>query len=283
MSAGCGNCRKCDVPNCAVLPVRSGCRHRRDGGARRDSAGPPASQRRKNRCHHDQPTPEQIDAARFDVHAVIAEAGVVELVARERDMHPGQCNTEGYDRQQSVAEEKPQIMPGRSGLPGIDATPYRARQAIAPRAEQGDLEEDEKRDEINALDACRQYGIAERQAVDDDIVDAERRQHRERDEKAEEELATGAGIFEPIAADADVAPEIAPQPRRRPKAIDADRDQREKEILRQQPDETGPALVRRRAHRPCCRGPTRFSHANPQSPKLHISVVGLGRRCHDGR
>src|SRR5262245_13339609 len=110
------------------------------------------------------------------MHRAIAEDGVVEFVTRERDMHPRQGETKCHQRQHAIAEIETKVMPGRSGLSGIDAAPCRAREAMASRPEQRDLQEDEERNEINALNARRQTRAAERQSVGDDVDDAERRE-----------------------------------------------------------------------------------------------------------
>ena len=107
---------------------------------------------RDEQHHHHQPAPEKRAAFRFDMHRAIAEGGVVELVARKRDMHPRQGETQRHDRQQAIADEELEILPSRAGLPGIAPAPGCARQAIAARAEQRDLQEDEQREEIEPLE-----------------------------------------------------------------------------------------------------------------------------------
>jgi hypothetical protein len=60
---------------------------------------------------------------------------------------------------------------------------------------------------------------------------AERHQHqKEREQVADEQLQPGTGPFQPIVDEASLAPQIAPHPRARPEGIDAERNDRQREI-----------------------------------------------------
>src|SRR6185437_1761589 len=61
--------------------------------------------------HHDQPAPKQIAPPGVDMELMIAEPGVVEFVALERDVHPRQGQAQRDDGQYAVTEIKPEIIP----------------------------------------------------------------------------------------------------------------------------------------------------------------------------
>jgi hypothetical protein len=176
-------------------------------------------------------------------HEAGAEDRVGQPEAQGRDEGPTQCRQREGHR--------------RSALAAANAAPLAAAEAIAAGPEDGD--EDEKDDDqgLHHLDrsGARREGSADavhREFADED----EGEEDHDGNEESEEQLEAAAGIFQTLAAEDRIAPEVAPQTGLGPEAVDAQRDQTEQRVLQGDPgDRPGSAQVvyafdRPGSHRP---------------------------------
>ena len=103
-------------------------------------------------------------------------------------------------------------------------------QAIAPRAKDRILDEEEKTEGLDQTDHDLLPSLLRKEGRDILKPEEQRHQDGHHDEEAEEELLAGAGVFDGIAVELDVGPEIASQARARPKAVDTQGHQRQQAV-----------------------------------------------------
>src|SRR5262249_36443827 len=140
------------------------------------------------------------------------------LVAFQRALAPRQHEAQRQQSKQTPKTGAPGIGPARTRHPQPHPAPYRARRAITPRAENRELAESvEKQNQRNAGKRLGALGLD----ADQEIYQIDRRQNRERKQKADEELPGGPGVFGGMAIDGRARPQRAADIGGEPEAIKA--------------------------------------------------------------
>ena len=157
--------------------------------------------------------------------------------ARAREVHR-------HDRRQQLAAERVgedeerrrrAVAPGRARQAAADAAPARAREPVAQPGILADIGERKADQRHRQREDVEQAEARERLFMED--VDphqphqaAPGRQHQQRQQEADQQLAAAAAIFEAVAQDGEVVPQIAADARAPPEARPAQGQQHQHEM-----------------------------------------------------
>ena len=191
-----------------------------------------------------------------------AEARVGDARPREVDRHQRRQQLAGHGVGEGEEGGRRAVAPGRARQAAAYAAPARAREPVAQPGIVADIGERKADQRDRQREDVEQAEARERPFMED--VDphqahqaAPAREHQQRQHEAHHQLDAAAAIFEAVAQDGEVVPQIAPDARAAPEARPAQRHQHQHQMAQ---------IDARRARRACRRnaagsasGPARSS------------------------
>lgn len=147
-------------------------------------------------------------------------------------MGPRISKPERQHRKRPPRQRKDRIAPGRAILLETHAAEHRARQPVAARPVQRELAEQHQQQQRDGGD--RERGGIERQRRKSDRA-IERTDDGDGDQETVQQLGGKPGIFQRLAADLGIGPQITAHVGGEPEAIDAEREHEECRALDAQP------------------------------------------------
>ena len=179
-----------------------------------------------------QPAQEQRRSRTGKRAVQVAVAGVAHLVALQARLRPRISEPERHDGERPPQQRKERITPGRAVLIEPHPAEHRAGQPVAARPIQRELAEQHQQQKADRRNrGCR--GLKRQRRGGDRAV--ERTDDGDGDQKTAEELGGKPGIFQRLAADLGIAPQITPHVGREPEAINAEREREQRGALGAQP------------------------------------------------